>query len=86
MDDYNEHSTRRSVLVKDLTDVSEPLRGVVICCTSVPDEKRVSSPIYSKITRHYCSRAQELLLTSVICHRPNWLLLQSRWGRYTSMI
>jgi len=32
---------------KEIWDLALPLKGVVICCTSIPDEKRVSHQSYS---------------------------------------
>lgn len=35
--------SHQSIPLNGATDLSAPLSGCVICCTSVPDEKRVSS-------------------------------------------
>jgi len=43
MGDTAVNVSRRSVLLNDAGDLSLPLIGAIICCTSVPDEKRVGS-------------------------------------------
>lgn len=64
MDGFDDHPTRQNVPVNGLNDVSEPLRGVVICCTSIPDEKRVSKPIFSQL-RVNCLKEHGDMLTDI---------------------
>jgi len=38
------NQSHQLVTLNGTADLSAPLAGLVICCTSVPDEKRVSIP------------------------------------------
>lgn len=68
---------QRSVPLKESSD-SCPLKDVVICCTSVPDEKRVSLPIY----RRDASTPTDGLLN----YRPCSPHMLKRWVLYIDMI
>lgn len=42
MADYDEGASHQTVPLNGPTDHTAPLKGIIVCCTSVPDEKRVS--------------------------------------------
>ncbi|KAL2075597.1 hypothetical protein VTL71DRAFT_540 [Oculimacula yallundae] len=48
MAEYDENFSRQTVPLNGSTDVPAPLHGYVICCTSVPDEKRTQLAEYAK--------------------------------------
>jgi DNA replication regulator DPB11 len=68
MPDSCANAAHQNVLLDSINDVSTPLVGTVICCTSVPDEKRVSSlrkeprPFSGRHPNSYnCKRSDHLL-------------------------
>ncbi|KAH7419293.1 BRCT domain-containing protein [Cadophora sp. MPI-SDFR-AT-0126] len=48
MAEYDENVSRQTVPLNGSADVPAPLYGCVICCTSVPDEKRTQLAEYAK--------------------------------------
>ena len=71
-----ENNEPRSVPLNPAAE-SHPLKDAVICCTSVPDEKRVrpNNPAFAPL---YINA----LLTIISNCRPNWHNGLSKWELY----
>lgn len=75
---------QQQLFEKEKFDVSSPLRGVVLCCTSIPADKRVRSADFDMKGTILLHLVQMLTDNSMSC-RPKWRCRQNKWVLSTNM-